>query len=103
MADPHDGLVGFFPRGVQAVVFDVVGTLVEPAPSVAEAYRLAARRHGLDHSAEEIAARFRQAWRLQEEADAVAPIPFATNRGREFDRWRRIVADVFGGHPAGYG
>lgn len=101
MADPHDGRDGFFPRGVQAVVFDVVGTLVEPAPSVAEAYRLAASRHGLDRRAEDIAARFRQAWRVQEEADAVSPIPFATSRGRELDRWRRIVADVFDGHPAG--
>ena len=101
VADPHDGCGNLFPEAVRAVVFDVVGTLVEPAPPVAEAYRLAAARHGIDRRAEEIAARFRDAWRVQETADATASIPFATTRGREQDRWRRIVAEVFDGHPAG--
>lgn len=100
VADPHDGRGGFFPAGVQAVVFDVVGTLVEPAPPVAEAYRLAATRQGVDRGAEEIAGRFREAWREQERIDAVATTPFATSGARELDRWRRIVADVFDRHPA---
>jgi putative hydrolase of the HAD superfamily len=100
VADPHDGHGGFFPAGVQAVVFDVVGTLVDPSPPVAEAYRLAAAGHGVDRGAEQIAARFREAWREQERIDAAAPIPFATSGVREQDRWRRIVADVFEEHPA---
>lgn len=100
MAAPHDGRSPFFPAGVQAVVFDVVGTLVEPSPPVAEAYRLAAAKRGIDLTAEMIAVRFREAWRVQEQADAAAAIPFATSGDREQDRWRRIVADVFDLHPS---
>ena len=37
----------FPPPGVTHVVFDVVGTLVEPAPSVSVAYARAAQRHGV--------------------------------------------------------
>lgn len=85
-----------FPAGVTAVVFDVVGTLVEPVPSVAEAYAAAGRRHGLDLGAAEIDPRFRSAWRRQEEIDAVATPPFTTSRGRERARWQAIVEDVFG-------
>ena len=87
---------GTFPAGVTAVVFDVVGTLVEPVPSVAEAYAAAGRRHGLDLGAAEIDPRFRAAWRRQEGIDAVATPPFTTSRGRERARWRAIVEDVFG-------
>lgn len=91
----------FPPAGVRGVVFDVVGTLVEPAPPVAEAYLAAARRHGVDPDLEKIRRGFRDAWRRQEAFDAAAAKPFATSREREQDRWRRIVADVFDGHPAG--
>jgi putative hydrolase of the HAD superfamily len=86
-----------FPTGIRAVVFDVVHTLIEPWPSVAVAYREAGLRHGLDLDPTEIQARFRAAWRRQEDLDAAAVPPFATSRGREADRWRQIVADVFTG------
>lgn len=86
--------------GVRAVVFDVVGTLVEPFPSVAEAYRDAGRRHGLERSTEQIESRFRDAWRRQEAVDAAAVTPYATSRARERERWKSIVADVFGGDLA---
>jgi putative hydrolase of the HAD superfamily len=87
----------FPPPGVRVVVFDVVGTLIEPAPSVAEAYGLAASRHGVFVEPAEIQRRFRAAWRRQEAIDAAVSPAFATSRDREVRRWRAIVDDVFAG------
>ena len=86
--------------GVRAVVFDVVGTLVEPFPPVAEAYRDVGRHHGVERSVGELRARFRDAWQRQEVIDAADPTPYATSRARERERWKSVVADVFGGDPA---
>jgi len=88
------------PAGVRAVVFDVVGTLVEPHPSVAVAYQRAAARHGVERGVAEIDGLFRAAWRRQEAVDAAAATPFATDRARERERWRAIVLDVFPDVPA---
>jgi putative hydrolase of the HAD superfamily len=85
----------FPPVGVSVVVFDVVGTLVEPSPSVAVAYQQAASRHGLTVDTSIIQQRFRAAWRRQEGIDAAAVPAFATSRAREAERWRAIVDDVF--------
>ena len=82
-------------RGIRTVVFDVVGTLIEPAPSVARAYQIAGRRQGVELAEPEIARRFSQAWARQEAADAAADPAFATSRQREHDRWRLIVEEVF--------
>jgi len=89
--------VMFPPEGVDVVVFDVVGTLVEPSPSVAAAYQQAALRHGLTVDTAVIQQRFKAAWRRQEAIDAAAVPAFATSRGRESERWRAIVDDVFEG------
>ena len=95
---PDDRLPAPFrvPAGVRVVVFDVVGTLVEPGPSVADAYRGAAARHGVAMDPVEIRRRFATAWRRQEAVDAAATPAFATSRTREAERWRGIVAEVFG-------
>lgn len=87
----------WFPEGVKAAVFDVVGTLVEPSPSVAAAYEQAARRQGVDVTEAELSPRFGAAWKRQESIDAVAHPPHATSREREEQRWREIVHDVFDG------
>ncbi|MCE9631119.1 MAG: HAD family hydrolase [Planctomycetia bacterium] len=84
-----------FPEGVRAVVFDVVGTLVEPSPSVAEAYARVGLRHGAPLETADIQRRFHAAWRRQEIIDAAAVPAYATSAAREMDRWREIVADVF--------
>lgn len=95
-ASHDDSRVCLFPSpGVRAVVFDVVGTLVEPQPEVAVAYQRVAARHGVERNREEIQRLFRAAWRRQEEIDAAATPAHATSRRREHDRWREIVADVF--------
>jgi putative hydrolase of the HAD superfamily len=93
VADSRPAIVP--PPGVRAVVFDVVGTLVEPAPPVAVAYQRVAARHGVERAVAEIDGLFRRAWRKQEAIDAAAPTPFATDRVRERERWREIVCDVF--------
>jgi len=87
----------FPPEGVDVVVFDVVGTLVEPSPSVAVAYQQVALRHGLTVDTSIIQQRFKAAWRRQEAIDAAAVPAFATSRGREAQRWQAIVDDVFEG------
>ncbi len=86
-------------RGVQAVVFDVVGTLIEPSPSVARAYAEAGRRHGLELAEADIRQRFATAWGRQEAVDAASQPAFATSRRREYDRWRLIVDEVFDAKP----
>ena len=96
LAETPSGVV-FPPEGVDVVVFDVVGTLVEPSPSVAVAYQQAALRHGLTVDATVIQQRFKSAWRRQEAIDAAAVPAFATSRGREARRWQAIVDDVFEG------
>jgi putative hydrolase of the HAD superfamily len=98
---PHAGEGSFPPPGVRGVVFDVVGTLVEPWPPVAEAYRAAAARHGLPCDTTTIRERFTAAWRREEAADAEADPPFATSPDREVSRWRAIVDGVFPAAPQG--
>jgi len=83
------------PAGVRCVVFDVVGTLVEPWPPVAEAYAAAARQRGVVADPAVIRPRFAAAWRRQELLDAAAQPAFATDRHRERARWRAIVEEVF--------
>lgn len=85
----------FPPRGVTTVVFDVVGTLIEPHPTVAEAYRQAAARHGVSCDVGVVRQRFQAAWRKQEAVDATSRPAFATSGPREQERWRSIVRDVF--------
>jgi putative hydrolase of the HAD superfamily len=89
----------FPPPGVRVAVFDVVGTLIEPDPPVAEAYHRVAARHGVDGDPAEIRRRFQSAWRRQEAVDASATPAFATSRAREGERWRAIVEEVFDGLP----
>lgn len=79
------------------MAFDVVGTLVEPVPSVRRAYAVAAARHGIELDEAVIAARFAAAWARQEAIDAAGRPAFATSPTREAERWRGIVADVFAG------
>lgn len=93
---PPAGAAAFPPTGVTAVVFDAVGTLVEPAATVADTYAHVGQRHGIDLDPVTVGRRFAAAWRRQEALDAAAAIPFATSRHRERTRWREIVADVFG-------
>jgi putative hydrolase of the HAD superfamily len=85
---PTGGLLS----GVRAVAFDAVGTLITPDPPVQAAYQAVGDRYGSRLTIDTIRARFRSAFRDEEERDRAAG--WRTDPAREMERWRRIVAAV---------
>ena len=80
-------------RGViRGIVLDAVGTLIDPRPSVAEAYAEAARLQGVLLDRAEVRDRFRRHF-AHDEVDEIRG-PLATDEGVERRRWRRIVGGV---------
>ncbi|HUY90927.1 MAG TPA: HAD-IA family hydrolase [Pirellulales bacterium] len=79
---------------VDAVLFDAVGTLIEPDPPVASAYEAAGRRYGSALSREEVLRRFRAAFARQERLDETE-LMGRTDEPRERRRWQAIVGEVF--------
>ena len=78
--------------GVEGIVLDAVGTLIEPRPSVAEAYAAAARRQGVELEREVVRARFLRHFG-DDEVDELRG-PLATDEPTEQRRWRRVVGRV---------
>jgi putative hydrolase of the HAD superfamily len=78
--------------GVGGIVFDAVGTLIDPTPTVAEAYAEAALRQGVVLPTGVVRDRFRRHFG-DDEADELRG-PMATDEGREYRRWKRIVENV---------
>jgi putative hydrolase of the HAD superfamily len=78
--------------GIEGIVFDAVGTLIKPDPSVAMAYTEAARRQGIELEPEEVRARFG----VHFSSDAVHAEQgvFSTDEATERRRWRQIVIGV---------
>jgi putative hydrolase of the HAD superfamily len=74
------------------VVFDAVGTLMEPDPPAALVYAGFGRVFGSRPDLAEIAERFGVAFRREEDLDRAAG--WRTSEGREVERWRRVVAYV---------
>ncbi|MBX7166128.1 MAG: HAD family hydrolase [Pirellulales bacterium] len=91
--EPGDARAGDVLR-VAAVLFDAVGTLIRPRPSVAEAYAAAAQRWDLQVDPATVLARFRRAFDAEEDIDRLAG-DGATSELRERRRWQSIVAAVF--------
>ena len=81
-------------RDYRAVVFDAVGTLIHAEPAVGRVYAEVGRRHGSGQNGTTIEARFRAAFRRQESIDRERN--WITSAEREVQRWRDIVAEVFG-------
>ena len=79
-------------EGVEGIILDAVGTLIEPVPSVARAYAEAASRQGLAVELAEIKRRFGLHFRNDEVDEQRGPM--VTDEGIEHRRWRRIVANV---------
>lgn len=77
---------------VRAVIFDAVGTLIHPTPSVANVYADFAARHGAEIAPETIRARFPAAFRKQEANDRDAD--WLTSELRERQRWQQIVTET---------
>jgi putative hydrolase of the HAD superfamily len=76
----------------QAIVLDAVGTLIEPAPAVADVYLDAGSRQGITLDREEVLGRFRRHFRDDELDESRGPM--VTDEQLECRRWRRIVANV---------
>ena len=79
-------------NGIRGIVFDAVGTLIKPEPSVADAYVAAASRQGVALDREEVKARFHQ--HFQSDHVHAADGVLSTNEVTERRRWRMIVAGV---------
>ncbi len=79
-------------NGFLGVVFDAVGTLIEPDPPVPAVYAEAAARQGVILDRADVKARFLHVFRDDEESEA--RVPLATDERAEYLRWQRIVARV---------
>ncbi len=79
---------------IRIVLFDAVGTLIEPTPPAAQVYLKVARRFGSVLTEDDVRARF-QAALIADQDVARASGDWATSPALERDRWRRIVARVF--------
>ena len=78
--------------GIDAVVFDAVGTVIHPQPPAPIVYAEVGRRLGSKRSAAEILPRFIAAFDREEAIDHANGL--RTSEDREIERWRRIVAHV---------
>src|SRR5438105_170462 len=83
---------------IRAVFFDAVGTLIEPDPPAVEVYLAAGKKSGIELDPALITRRFARAFSAEEKRDHVGGN--RASEARERDRWRRIVAAVFKGHPS---
>jgi len=77
-----------------AILFDAVGTLLRPEPTVGVTYHAAGLRHGSQRSMAEIAERFQRAF-AQSEAQDEARGDGRTDEDHEVARWRTIVSEVY--------
>jgi putative hydrolase of the HAD superfamily len=79
-------------NGIRGIVFDAVGTLIKPVPSVAEAYVAAAWRQGVALDCEEVRARFHE--HFQSDRVHAEEGVLSTDEATERRRWRMIVSGV---------
>jgi putative hydrolase of the HAD superfamily len=78
--------------GIEGIVLDAVGTLIDPEPPVARAYADAALRQGIVVDEAEVKRRFGRHFRNDEVDEQLGPM--VTDEAIEYRRWRRIVANV---------
>jgi putative hydrolase of the HAD superfamily len=79
-------------KGVRAVVFDAVGTVIHPEPPAPIVYAETAHRLGSKRTLAEITAGFRAAFAREESIDHADGL--RTSEAREVERWRKIVTGV---------
>jgi putative hydrolase of the HAD superfamily len=86
---------------VKAVLFDAVGTLIRPWPSVGSVYAGAAAAHGLRCRARALDAAFHPAYRELFPERFCGRSALQTSEARERRWWQRVLARSF--ERAGYG
>ncbi|MDD4932789.1 MAG: HAD-IA family hydrolase [Methylacidiphilaceae bacterium] len=76
---------------IRVVLFDLVGTILEPAVPAGETYAAAAARHGLQVDPKTVASQFRQAlWRHRYRPQATVP-----SDGDDRAYWGEIIRESF--------
>ena len=78
------------------IVFDAVGTLIEPCPAPAVVYHDVARRFGSRLSLEQVSTRFREEFARRESAadTAESEVVFQTSEDREREFWTQLITVV---------
>ncbi len=79
-------------KGIRGIVFDAVGTLIKPMPSVADAYAAAASRQGVWIKPDEVKSRFQT--HFQSDAVHGENGHLSTDEATERRRWHMIVHGV---------
>jgi putative hydrolase of the HAD superfamily len=79
-------------NGILGIVFDAVGTLIRPEPSVAEAYAATAARQGVRLQPDVVRTRFQLHFANDEVRENGGA--FSTDEETERRRWRKIVMGV---------
>ncbi|MFW6162657.1 MAG: HAD-IA family hydrolase [Planctomycetota bacterium] len=79
----------------EAVLFDAVGTLVAPHPSVGAVYAAVAADFGVEGDAKALEAGFRAAWRERAAARFEGEVQRRTSNARERRWWRGTVRRTF--------
>lgn len=81
---------------VEWVVFDAVGTVIDPEPSVAKAYHQIGRQFGSERTLEDVRSRFKIAFSETERRDdSRGSEGMVTSAEVEEARWRYVVSEVF--------
>lgn len=76
-------------RGIRAVFFDAVGTVLFPNPSAHHVYAEVADRHGVTADPQTLSARLWERFRAEAELDRRSG--WLTSEARERERWRNVV------------
>jgi putative hydrolase of the HAD superfamily len=79
-------------NGISGIVFDAVGTLIRPVPSVAETYTATAARQGVQLEPEVVRGRFQVHFANDEVQGSGGAL--STDEATERRRWRKIVMGV---------
>lgn len=82
-------MIATWTNSIRFVLFDAVGTILRPEPSVGEAYFAAGRAAGSQLALDEVTRRFRHAFAHQFRTAG------STNDQQERQRWRAVIAAVF--------
>lgn len=80
---------------VDWVVFDAVGTVIRPEPSIAVAYHTIGKQFGSDRTVDDVRSRFSIAFAETERSDLANESTLTTSAAIEEARWRHVVAEVF--------